>query len=60
MSFERFFVDFFRGDRIPVSSFGFSFLSFYQWVALSIFSIALIGLIIIQTIKHPKYPALKA
>ncbi|MBA3751342.1 prolipoprotein diacylglyceryl transferase [Candidatus Dependentiae bacterium] len=60
MSLERFFVDFFRGDRINVVHSSFSFLSFHQWVALSIFCIALIGLVVIRTTYHPKHPALKA
>lgn len=38
MSFERLFVDFFRGDRIVVSTkTGVSFFSFHQWIALCIF-----------------------
>lgn len=38
MSFERWFVDFFRGDRIMLSfPHPFSLFSFHQWVALLVF-----------------------
>lgn len=39
MSFERWFVDFFRGDRIMLNSTSFSF---HQWIAMSIFLGALV------------------
>lgn len=38
MSFERWFIDFFRGDRIMVHApYPFSYFSFYQWVACGLF-----------------------
>ena len=44
-AFERFIVDFFRGDQIQCSTLPFAFLSFHQWIALSIFISAGIALL---------------
>lgn len=49
LGFERFFVDFFRGDRI-VSGYNY-WLSFHQWIAMILFFSALSGFIIIYARK---------
>jgi len=55
MSFERWFVDFFRGDRIALSSHSpLSFFSFHQWIALGILSIA--ALLFWFTHRHNRVP----
>ncbi len=49
MSAERFFVDFFRGDRIMVSTQSLTFLSFHQWLSLGVFAAAAIALFSIHS-----------
>ncbi len=50
MSFERWFVDFFRGDRIMLpNQHPFSFFSFHQWNALFIFISACIVLVYLRS-----------
>lgn len=53
MSFERFFIDFFRGDRIMVHNAQLSFLSFHQWIALGILLCSIAALIYLER-KDPK------
>lgn len=53
MSFERWFVDFFRGDRIMLTHpHPLSFFSFYQWVSLLIFTGALTALVYLRSSKQ--------
>ena len=55
MSFERFFIDFFRGDREYFPSSLFSLLSIHQWISLVVFSSATVVLLRIQLAPHKPY-----
>jgi phosphatidylglycerol---prolipoprotein diacylglyceryl transferase len=53
MTFERFCIDFLRGDRILMSQGAFDALSFHQWISLAMFIAALGGFIVLQGMKKP-------
>ena len=56
MSIERWFVDFFRGDRIMlIGKNHFAFFSFHQWLALGVFISALIAFMVLRSSPRHRY-----